>query len=371
MSETKTVFVVGAGFSKNAGLPIQSEFTELMLAAVTHRRGNRRRLMPALAKFVKDIFGYDSVHPICQFPELEDIFTTIDLSANTGHNLGPEYASQHLRKVRRILLSNIIRMLNAAYLDGKKKNSQTRGMLLELLKKIDYTKHQFVSLNWDVVLESCLEEIHQDFAPFYSNEINPVTISDGTVVEVPRQANQMLVAKMHGSINWLYCDCCRRTFSIPTDKTGRLAYQVLNPAEAVELFPDDSHIRLMCPRCVTVDLSVRLATFSYQKAMRTPMFESSWLEAENALRQANKWVFIGYSLPAADFEFKYLLKRVQLAMKSDSPIIQVVTKSDKSMYPLEDDPTVLRYKKFFGEQSGGRDIDFFGNGLSKCIDKIL
>jgi hypothetical protein len=43
------------------------------------------------------------------------------------------------------------------------------------------------------------------------------------------------------------------------------------------------------------------------------MFERSWLSAERLLRQAKKWVFIGYSLPAADYEFKHLLKRVQLS----------------------------------------------------------
>ena len=42
------------------------------------------------------------------------------------------------------------------------------------------------------------------------------------------------------------------------------------------------------------------------------MFEKSWSSAERLLRNAEKWVFIGYSLPAADYEFKHLLKRVQL-----------------------------------------------------------
>lgn len=361
MAKPKNVFIVGAGFSKNAGLPIQSEFTELMLAAVNHKTGMRRRLMPDLADFVREIFGYSSGKDIKEFPELEDIFTTIDMSANTGHHLGPKYNPQRLRRLRRVLLSNIIRMLNAAYLDGRRHPPTQRAALLDLLGSVSSDSHQFVSLNWDVVLESCFVELERPFAPFYSKEIKRAHIENNVLTEIEAAPEQMLVSKMHGSINWLYCDCCRRTFAVPTNKVGSLAYQVLKPEEVRELFPKDTHTRLICTRCRDVDLSVRLATFSYQKAMRTTMFESAWLEAEKALRRAGKWIFIGYSLPAADFEFKYLLKRIQLA-RSKQPKIQVVTKSDDLS-----DGTILRYKRLFGD----RNIEFFPGGLSKSTNQKL
>ena len=36
------------------------------------------------------------------------------------------------------------------------------------------------------------------------------------------------------------------------------------------------------------------------------MFQKSWFSAEKLLLAAENWIFISYSLPAADFEFKYL-----------------------------------------------------------------
>jgi hypothetical protein len=120
-----------------------------------------------------------------------------------------------------------------------------------------------------------------------------------------------------------------------------------------------------------VDLGVRLATFSYQKALRAPLFESSWLQAEKSLRRAGRWVFIGYSLPAADFEFKYLLKRVELARKN-GPEILVVTKTkarDKTEANSQDDsPTIKSYKRFFGKNRP----TFFRHGLTQAaVKKIL
>ena len=364
MTTRKTVFIVGAGFSANSGLPLQSEFTELFLKAGAFKRGKSRSLMPVLGQFVQKTFGFDSGNDLSSYPELEDIFTMLDLSANTGHHLGCHYSPKDLRRLRRMLLSRTIRMLNSAYLDGKKKNLSERKRLLFFLSQLSEKKHQFVSLNWDVVLEGCLEEVEAPFAPSYSPEIRPAEIENNNVVLIPKKKRQILVSKMHGSINWLYCDCCRRSYSVPVARVSRLASQVLQSEEEQELYGDKGLVRLTCPFC-SVDLGVRLATFSYQKALRAPMFESSWLQAEKALRRAHKWVFIGYSLPAADFEFKYLLKRVELARKT-APEILVVTKINTN--DPDDSPAVKSYKRFFGEDRS----TFFYKGLTKnAIDTIL
>jgi len=92
-----------------------------------------------------------------------------------------------------------------------------------------------------------------------------------------------------------------------------------------------------------VPLSTRLATFTYLKALDFPMFQKSWFFAEKLLRRAQRWIFIGYSLPSADYEFKYLLKRVQLSRKKEPEII-VITKSSSS----GDDSTYTNYQRFFG-----------------------
>jgi NAD-dependent SIR2 family protein deacetylase len=363
MSE-KTVFVVGAGFSANAGLPLQSQFTELFLKAHTFKRGKSRMLMPALGRFVEDVFGFNASHALTSYPELEDVFTLLDLSANTGHHLGVDYSPRELRKHRRMLLSRTIHMLNTAYLAGKASPGKERLDLLKFMAGLNPERHQFVSLNWDVVLEGCLQEAGAPFVPFYSPEIRPGKIKDDELVLPKRsaKANQMLVAKMHGSINWLYCDCCRRTYSVPVDQVARLGTQVLKSEEAEELYQNKAPTRLTCPFC-TVDLGVRLATFSFQKALRAPMFESSWLEAEKALRRAERWVFIGYSLPAADYEFKYLLKRVQLARETRPEII-VVTKADS----IKKSVAIQSYRKFFGQDS----FEMFTDGLEpRAIKAIL
>ena len=130
----------------------------------------------------------------------------------------------------------------------------------------------------------------------------------------------MRIIKIHGSTNWLYCDNCRRVYWFSPTGARRLAAQLLHPDEWCGIYGHDRPEQCWtCRSCPGVPLSTRLATFSYVKALDFPMFQRSWLSAERLLRDARKWVFIGCSLPAADYEFKYLLKRVQLARNSKGP----------------------------------------------------
>jgi len=100
-----------------------------------------------------------------------------------------------------------------------------------------------------------------------------------------------------------------------------------------------------CPCCPNVPLGTRIATFSYRKALDFPMFQRTWFSAEQLLARAATWVFIGYSLPAADFEFKYLLKRVQLA-RSKKPKIVIVTGGGSKAT----NATIENYQRFFGDR---------------------
>jgi hypothetical protein len=75
------------------------------------------------------------------------------------------------------------------------------------------------------------------------------------------------------------------------------------------------------------------------------MFHKSWLSAEHLLRNASTWIFIGYSLPGADYEFKYLLKRTQLARNEALRLI-VITGGE----PEKAKETYRNYQRFFGRR---------------------
>lgn len=90
-------------------------------------------------------------------------------------------------------------------------------------------------------------------------------------------------------------------------------------------------------------LAGRLATFSYRKAFSINQFQTIWDRAYSALARADRWLFVGYSMPEADFEFKHLLKAAQLARPKSSDLsMHVVLKCDP--------PAARRYEGYFGNR---------------------
>jgi len=100
-SKTKTLFIVGAGFSFYAGLPLTTEFTEALLDLKLKGDKRSEELVQFLRKFVGSTFDHDESAPARYWPALEDLFMCIDISANSGHHLGSKYAPQVLRTARR------------------------------------------------------------------------------------------------------------------------------------------------------------------------------------------------------------------------------------------------------------------------------
>jgi len=78
-------------------------------------KGQAIGLSISLGQFVGDTFHPPRDLDPDLWPELEDLFTCVDLSANTGHHLGGEHSPAFLRTVRRALIARMIRMLRQSF----------------------------------------------------------------------------------------------------------------------------------------------------------------------------------------------------------------------------------------------------------------
>jgi len=100
-----------------------------------------------------------------------------------------------------------------------------------------------------------------------------------------------------------------------------------------------------CPFCKNM-ISTHMATFSFTKSYRTYAYPAIWHSARRILSESSEWLFVGYSLPDADCEFKHVLKAAQLSLekrRANQPLkIQVVLK--------ENARAERRYRGFFGRR---------------------
>ena len=217
-------------------------------------------------------------------------------------------------------------------------------------------------MNWDIVLEKHLLRID------YQKKINYITPSyDWNNYQGGNSEDGIKICKIHGSSNWVYCENCKTLFYRLDEKLS-LHKKVGLVKSDFRLFDEkftDKHfdeslgispVEKQCKICNN-SVSSHIATFSYRKSFRTAAYPAIWFEAENLLANSSKWIFIGYSLPEADFELKHLIKNAELRFKHKK------IKREIDVVVFNDELTKKKFEKFFGKEN----VSITQDGLSKYV----
>jgi NAD-dependent SIR2 family protein deacetylase len=340
-----TTVVLGAGFGVCAGLPRQEQIMENLIAPVVNgTRELESRITDILRDWLKKAFHWSGDEKT--LPTLEDYFTCLDLSANSGHHLGNEFQPKKLRAIRRLSIYRVLKVINEkSYGFNQQAGDSEIAEFLEKIFSRD-TEFHFVLTNWDVVLERRLTHLHRKWT--YGIHCQNL---DGNLMK--SRPDDVGIYKMHGSSNWLYCENCSSLFYdrdrkvVVSKKVGVLLddillfYPNLTDNERKKLNAE-MNTQPVCRSC-GVSLSSHMVTFSFRKAFRTIFYPAVWSHAQRALIKSDKWIFAGYSLPDADVEFKHLLKSAEL-------VESVGGQSDRQIHVIinEREETLNRYRRFFG-----------------------
>jgi hypothetical protein len=335
--------ILGAGFSKCADLPTQREFPDYLLSDTLSASPLHSAITSIIRQFLSDVFGWRDGQTM---PTLEDYFTCIDLSANSGHHLGIQYTPKKLRAIRRMTIHRVFQILDHKYTRSDAIDNFLSWLLLNNFPS-------FVVTNWDIVLERGLQ--YQDA----SSRINYGFECSDWRTRQPKNpnTNDIIVSKLHGSSNWVYCENCSAIYYDLDEKMAlhkmiglikadfRLFAEQLSDQqfdEALGVTPESRK----CPQCNNM-LATHIATFSFRKSYRTFAYPAIWHNAQTFLSKSNHWIFVGYSLPDADFEFKHLLKSGELSLRrrrGAAPLqITVILKNDEA--------AELRFRSFFGNRN--------------------
>lgn len=350
----KTTFILGAGFSKCADLPVQAEFSPLITSAEFNSVTDIA-ITDIIKDFMIEVFGWKEEREI---PSLEDIFTFIDLSIGNGHYLGARYSPEKLRALRRILIYRIFQILD--------KKFKICPDITTLLKHYQQDDCSFVVVNWDIVLEKHLLEIAQNSS---INYISPSVDWDHFTEGIIKGG--VKICKMHGSSNWVYCENCKILYYQTDQKLSlhkkvgvqKRDFRMFGKEAAEKLFRNPSHEnearKDICKSCHNPVVS-HIATFSFRKSFRTAAYSSIWYEAENLLADADHWIFIGYSLPEADFELKHLIKSAEHRYPG-----RTRRKIDAVIY--QDRNAKEKFELFFGREN----VTVYENGLEEYVQKLM
>lgn len=188
---TVRLFLLGAGFSKQAGLPLASELLAkvVIVARENLRVGEFSHLEDAVARYEKFLLetNPEQQFDIEQFGAWLDWDHTLELQGpDTFSEFGNEAGLQLRWAIGKVLHEHTPESLPSVYLDFARQLNPTDEVL---------------TLNYDLVLEMALEKVGIPFRrfPFRFSEIH-----DSYQTIDPDQPRELVIRKLHGSIDWTY-----------------------------------------------------------------------------------------------------------------------------------------------------------------------
>ena len=349
------VLVLGAGATRACGGPLTNEI--LPPAFQPPVVGTSAILLPALKRYLKEEFrvafpdtgAKDALPPPGDdYPPLPLLLSLVDATINRRDSWSPKWTLGDLAKVRRAIEYAIFAVVSGKV--GDNKSALGEELHLRLLEKVfgKQAPPQVVSLNYDILVDNAM----------IRPRAGTVTFPDyGCSIRAPEGQDRFgRLLKLHGSLNWLYCSACQQLELLVNHAGNRTEPTPAKMYDAIRGFGK----RVTCKNCGALVDPV-LITPTHMKDYRNPHITSVWYEAHQMLRNADRVVFVGYSLPENDVEVIYLLKR---GLRQVKPGNITVIEKDKLRRKLTDHPVGRRYRAIFGDG-----IDWQVGGLEQWLGK--
>lgn len=322
------VFVLGAGTSYPDGVPLQHHILPMILSNKIKEIKNSE-IGKEVTDFINDNFDYQ---PTTNYPSLEAVFGFLDYFILQNESLNSNYSVTKIYQIKEHLIKLIHYIVN--YQTEKK--SKYYHYLWEAIKKHN-SNISIITLNYDTLLEQAFDFLYKNFGyidycthlmnfdksdklknfRFWTNPREPI------IVENDENPIPIKIIKLHGSLNWKYCNCCNQTLLTPWDRKIDLDYGKF----LGYTYPDNVEYEYVCPLDGT-EFQTLILPPTYLKSLNQPVFSQLVSEAGREIRATKKIVFIGYSLSDADIHIKALFQK---QLNNSYEIIVCNTKNSETL----------------------------------------
>ena len=305
-----TVFVLGAGTSHPDGVPLQEHVLPMIISGEIEEIA-KSEIGKQFNQFVLDNFFIQEGRD--DFPKLEAVFGFLDYFIQQNESLSAIYPNEKIREIRESLIKLIHYIIDLS----TNKPSQIYHLLWEAILKHNGNV-SIITLNYDTLLEQAFDFLfplhgYIDYCIPLMNYIRMAQLKDYNFWINPREPISLQagedpvpfkIIKLHGSLNWKYCNCCNQTLLTPWDRKIDL-----NRGKFIgHTFPEEKEYDYYCPLDGT-EFQTLIIPPSFIKVINNPIISQLFSEASREIRLAKRIVFIGYSLSDADVHIKALFKK--------------------------------------------------------------
>ncbi|GAB5379669.1 MAG: SIR2 family protein [Aliiglaciecola sp.] len=362
----KTVYILGAGFSVEAGAPTQARLMPEAIRLFKENSNNYEQKRFLIFKFfLIEQLGYaeDKLDQV----ELEDIFTPLDRCLTESSQFRG-ISLDKIMEVREAVFYVVGRTIQLILNETNSSKQYINDFARFLTEKSSTRENNcyrttdpvsVISTNWDILLDnsihkSIVQNNHNavvDYCCYISSRDELDESIKPGLEKLGQGGFNVKLLKLHGSLNWLQCPRCMRLYARFSRKDGVLDYENRESCRHCDKnFSEEENNHLLASNLI-------MPTFI--KDLSNPQYKVIWQNAGIEIAEAEKLVFIGYSLPNADFEMRQLLSR----MTRKKAKIEVVDFCSN----IEGKENIKKHwSKFFGN----RELAFNFGGAKAYIENL-
>jgi len=350
----KTVFIFGAGASKDCGAPLVNEFLDKARRFYSLREPGVVEDAEAFEDVFKAVAELRTVHDksYLDLDNIEDLFATVETAL-----LIRKFADRSLPEIENLrasLIKLIVRTLELSVKFPAPNN--------ELAFPPAYDR--FLSMLRDTISEAPPSDPHSFvFITFNYDLIFDVLFTFGGFpydycLDDSKSSQASPFLKLHGSVTWGFCEKCHRIIPYNLQEL-KGAHPVFRPPVRFSLGTNLKKIK--CYGCVQpLAGPPMLVPPTWNKTQYQAQIANVWRRAALELGQAQNIIVIGYSMPDTDAFFHYLY-----ALGSESSVKLrhfLVVNPDRSLEP--------RFRKLLGPGIQ-KQFEFLEQDFSSSIPRIF
>lgn len=305
----KILFLFGAGASHAEGAPLQRGILPYIL---DHSREiGRSSAGMKVRAFMKRNFAWNREEGV--YPSLESVFAFLDYLIYKNESLGGEFTNEYIRGVRESLIKLI-------HYSVSKVSTPRTGVYRRFWERVfEFGPNLSIfTTNYDTFIDEAFALLNPNHAfldycmPLMnfdrSDTGHPFRWLIGPEESRPATPGRVKLVKLHGSLNWKYCNCCNQVLLTPWDTAIDLESWASDGHENPSCMNPASGYPCTCPHDGT-PFQTLIVPPAHLKIPDHPAINALMNEAAREVRKARRIVCIGYSLPDADVHLKALFRK--------------------------------------------------------------
>lgn len=317
-SNTKITFLLGAGASAPSEIPT---VTTLLTSLWEKARKLNRDDIDELAKFCEKnrIQNIEDLLTAAYFSNFaakkNSVLSLLNYFLFSGNERNDRFFGESIQKLSSDVntasisflqetLQILFGLLTSTMIKANPNNAH--DAIAQFVK--EHKETSIITTNYDCCMDEALA----------SNQLEIKTSIDSKINNNSKDGIELI--KMHGSINWAYCESCQYT-------------REFNLSKMKETYLEDSAsypVIGICPKCTGQRRPLLVPPLSF-KFMMFPSLIRLWNSAREKIENAEYLIVIGYSFSDAD---NYITKIVSLSMSMNPNQKMIVVTKDSELVEL-------------------------------------